>query len=597
MNLFCIEDPSDIVSLNLSGKDLYFVKEDDMVMFDSVIEIDASENLFNFDSFKTFPALKTLSLACNNIRTINLKPDTYSTLESLNLSYNDLHPNDIAHLGLLKNLKKLVLTGNNLRYIPETFSSSFVQTDKNGRKQVADKFPLLEELHLDNNQLTEEDSFNVLSILKKLKKLYLNNNQIESIPFLKIIGKNHVKQEFGKSYEKRKAKRAKSSNESSSYNPHHQSPVDISLNQQLVKSDLDLHRSKSFRNSFILEEDEEQDENEQEQSRVEKEDEQSKLPFSELSYINLSNNLIQEEDDLIGLASWPMLNEIILHDNPIVTKHVGYPPLLKKFLIDRLGINIQRTKTLGPLRVPLNLSTIKQENRIVNTVVPKIPRIPVNERILLAIQDGPKVNSSSDSEKPVTNKTNTNEEKGSFFMTQIDHDENSPQTVDEDDESSKESNEDIYDLLNNIEDENQIKVPSTVGGCVRALKNALDHPIIYRETCKDLQKPQPPYEPKKPKAPTETIKKEKLKPSINEVNSLLEKVKTRNFIDEIKLTDAIQSGLKHDKKLAEKLLKRVQDQYNLVRFESLNIAKSPKIDVNNILEIMKNIQTGKQNNS
>lgn len=51
---------------------------------------------------------------------------------------------------------------------------------------------------------------------------------------------------------------------------------------------------------------------------------------------------ISEEDDLIALASWPMLNEIIIYGNPIVYNNVGYPPLLKQYLIDRLGINVQK---------------------------------------------------------------------------------------------------------------------------------------------------------------------------------------------------------------------------------------------------------------
>lgn len=51
---------------------------------------------------------------------------------------------------------------------------------------------------------------------------------------------------------------------------------------------------------------------------------------------------IAEEDDLIPLVSWPMLNEVIIYGNPIVYNNVGYPPLLKQYLIDRLGINIHR---------------------------------------------------------------------------------------------------------------------------------------------------------------------------------------------------------------------------------------------------------------
>ena len=37
-----------------------------------------------------------------------------------------------------------------------------------------------------------------------------------------------------------------------------------------------------------------------------------------------------------------MLDEVLLYGNAIITKNVGYTPLVKKFLIDRLGINIHR---------------------------------------------------------------------------------------------------------------------------------------------------------------------------------------------------------------------------------------------------------------
>jgi hypothetical protein len=35
-----------------------------------------------------------------------------------------------------------------------------------------------------------------------------------------------------------------------------------------------------------------------------------------------------------------------------------------------------------------------------------------------------------------------------------------------------------------------------MGSCVRALRNILDHPLIFREACLELDKPQMPYDPK-----------------------------------------------------------------------------------------------------
>lgn len=154
--------------------------------------------------------MKNLNLACNNIKTIRLKHEDFFNLEviisisskfklivlkivffikSLDLSFNNLTPIDVAHLGILRNLKFLKLTGNNLEFLPDTFSKLYVHTKElvfclypivryflliylhnsyfSNKKMVSEKFPNLEELYLDNNKLKEEDSFDVLSVLKK----------------------------------------------------------------------------------------------------------------------------------------------------------------------------------------------------------------------------------------------------------------------------------------------------------------------------------------------------------------------------------------------------------------------------------------------
>ena len=51
---------------------------------------------------------------------------------------------------------------------------------------------------------------------------------------------------------------------------------------------------------------------------------------------------IHEEDALLAVAAWPMLVHLVIHNNPLTTSHNGDPPLLKRFLSDRLGIKLQR---------------------------------------------------------------------------------------------------------------------------------------------------------------------------------------------------------------------------------------------------------------
>lgn len=61
--------------------------------------------------------------------------------------------------------------------------------------------------------------------------------------------------------------------------------------------------------------------------------------FNSIEYCFLK---IEEEDDVMAVASWPSLTEIVLADNPLVQHHVGLPPLIESFLIDRLGMKIHR---------------------------------------------------------------------------------------------------------------------------------------------------------------------------------------------------------------------------------------------------------------
>lgn len=51
---------------------------------------------------------------------------------------------------------------------------------------------------------------------------------------------------------------------------------------------------------------------------------------------------VEEEEALLAVAAWPVLSELVIHSNPLTTDHSGDPPLLKRFLVDRLGIAIVR---------------------------------------------------------------------------------------------------------------------------------------------------------------------------------------------------------------------------------------------------------------
>lgn len=50
----CVEDPSDLCSVNISGKEISDVKEEDLTLFDNVAYVNASENFLPFGMYIFF---------------------------------------------------------------------------------------------------------------------------------------------------------------------------------------------------------------------------------------------------------------------------------------------------------------------------------------------------------------------------------------------------------------------------------------------------------------------------------------------------------------------------------------------------------------
>ncbi|KAF5405954.1 hypothetical protein PHET_00543 [Paragonimus heterotremus] len=66
-------------------------------------------------------------------------------------------------------------------------------------------------------------------------------------------------------------------------------------------------------------------------------------PFPALQYLDLSHNQICYEEHLLPVAVWPQLKEVVLHNNPVITRHSGMPRLLDRLLVRRLAINLRRS--------------------------------------------------------------------------------------------------------------------------------------------------------------------------------------------------------------------------------------------------------------
>ncbi|CAF1332882.1 unnamed protein product, partial [Didymodactylos carnosus] len=230
-----------------------------------------------------------------------------------------------------------------------------------GKKFVKERFPRLEELYLDDNKLVEDELFIYLACLKNLKRLHLQRNQIRTIPFLKVLQGRQIVQEFSKAAIKRKQLATQNS-------------MTNIFQRRLSGTGDELMKST------IVEEDEAT-------MNIPEEEELSiELPaFPELQYLDLSSNLIEEEDDVMAVASWPCLTEMLLTDNPLIRRNVGLPPLVESFLIDRLGIKVHRTEPPVTAGKQLYTKPVKR-HRKVSSVIPKVPKVPVDVMLSGAVK-------------------------------------------------------------------------------------------------------------------------------------------------------------------------------------------------------------------
>ncbi|XP_008943475.1 PREDICTED: X-ray radiation resistance-associated protein 1-like, partial [Merops nubicus] len=171
-----LKNPSDLCSVNISSQYLVSAKEDDFEKFYCVAFINAAENLLRLEPFRKFPGLRTLELSLNRLRDLKITAGDFLHLEDLDLSYNNLSPQDVWTLGDLSKLKVLRLTANGLRSLPLELAGSWDSAHL--------RFPSLEVLSLDDNRLSDPSVFVSLSRLCRLRELDLDRNGISAVPTL-----------------------------------------------------------------------------------------------------------------------------------------------------------------------------------------------------------------------------------------------------------------------------------------------------------------------------------------------------------------------------------------------------------------------------
>ncbi|XP_043338662.1 X-ray radiation resistance-associated protein 1 isoform X5 [Cervus canadensis] len=334
----CVKDPSDLCNVNVSGLKFSKAKEKDFKHFNSVIYINASENLLPLEAFHTFPILKELELAFNGIKTVYVKYGDFKSLEFLDLSFNSLTAEAICDLGILPHLRVLLLTGNGLTSLPPSLAVAEQEASVTSltTKRYILRFPALETLMLDDNKLSNPNCFVSLAGLRRLKKLSLDQNRIFRIPYLQQV---QLRDGSGDWVGGRGSPRKQP--------------------QSMVQPKSWIYEASDDQPDYTI-------------LPMKKDVDRTEVVFS--SYPGFSTSEIAKEDAILPVALFPSLCELIFHNNPLVTHTRGVPPLLKSFLQERLGIHLIRRKIV---KAKHHILMPRKDSRKVKNQVPKVPKQPM----------------------------------------------------------------------------------------------------------------------------------------------------------------------------------------------------------------------------
>ncbi|KAL4220511.1 X-ray radiation resistance-associated protein 1 [Mactra antiquata] len=671
----CVEDPTDLCSVNISGKEISDVKEEDLALFDNVAYVNASENYLPFEAFRGFPILRELEMPMNGLRSIKPNLGDYPSLEVLDVSYNNLSQDDILTLGLLPNIKVLHLTGNGLYGLPANMAMPLV--DEKTKKEHL-RFAKLEILLLDDNNLEDVSVFAALAGLTSLKHLNVEKNDLYYVPMLKSVEGKLVHNDSEKDARKLRRSAERGGRKSSARGTRSKEPTprqtslivkkesttDVPLPTPVLEESKGSENSESIKNTgngavqpdLLTEEftelshqitdielDKEITLNTVEDGNNEILGDGSQLPpFPDLRSLNLAYNKIEDEEALLAVAAWPMLVELIIHNNPLTTENSGDPPLLQRFLGDRLGIRIKRKKEPEIVKPPVEVKLKK--SRHVTTVVPKIPKLSVDDLLMLEAPKPPpmpkpqpmRTPSNIEPQKPLPpipgsphephpphvakdemsadgrSKVTKDEGQGqvkeekldgdAFFMTQVDEQEEEQfkqkKRSSKKDRKHKQDKDVVddkykgYEVLLDIDDDSNYSPPKDMPGNVKALKYALGHELVYRDPAVRLDRISKPVEPYRK---TEYLKGSPRVTQGQKKEQMLKEMRDRITTDEASLQEVLDGqskGLQKRFPDADRLLSEIQRRYNAVRVNSMKEARDAKKMLSGTVQEARRVDSG-----
>ncbi|XP_047608095.1 X-ray radiation resistance-associated protein 1 isoform X2 [Phacochoerus africanus] len=376
----CVKNPSDLCSINVSGLKFSQAKDKDFKHFNSVIYINASENLLPLEAFHTFPALKELELAFNCIKTVYVKYGDFKSLEFLDLSFNSLTVEAICDLGILPHLRVLLLTGNGLTSLPPNLAVTEQEASVTSltSKRYILRFPALETLMLDDNKLSHPNCFASLAGLRRLKKLSLDQNRIFRIPYLQQVQLRDGSGDWvGGRRSPRKGPQSRLQPKLWMFEASDDQPdyTVLPMKKDVDRTEVVFSSYPGFSTSEttkvcalppvfeILP-----------VNSLKARNQTLAPPFPELRCLSLAYNKIAKEDAVLPVALFPSLCELIFHNNPLVAHTRGVPPLLKSFLQERLGIHLIRRKIV---KAKHHILMPRRDSRKVKTQVQKVPKQPL----------------------------------------------------------------------------------------------------------------------------------------------------------------------------------------------------------------------------
>ncbi|XP_030055856.1 X-ray radiation resistance-associated protein 1 [Microcaecilia unicolor] len=710
MKTTSVNNPSDLCYVDLRDKNLTSAKDEDFKLFDCVVYISAAENRLALERFRAFSALRELDLSMNRIRNIMISKEDFPHLEFLDLSYNYLTKEDFLSLSVLPRLRVLYLTGNGL----DSLSSEMAFSEP--------KFPSLEILKLDDNKLTHPSVFVVLANLINLRQLYLDQNGLSEVPYLKrasspfhrpisnsinpigdelhhapdfsegelttdqqsafsssykLVSDNVSPNEDGFQYSPDCSVEEQASEQQSVFssyrpvsyniNPNEDefqyfpncSGEDLATEQQPSDEDVpdgdtmsqedgidDMEPPKKEcpgkKVDFTFPPDPVLDNPFLKQPCVDKHFSFLKLitdsrvslmqlnpatepPFPKLRFLSLADNKVTNEESLIAVAIFPVLSELVIHGNPLVTLKSGDPPLLTSFLQDQLRIKLIRRKSLEKER--LHIAIPVKAHRKVETYIPKVPKRPLmleapqhcyqdflsgrskligfgKESQLLAGHFSPvisvwkqqreetseNIQVSNSHHKARDKKTqdfllDPVAEEGnveSVFMTQVGDLPDVPCKPQrkKSKKLKKQSKEEMipekyrgYEELLDAKVDPDFTEPEGILGNVRALEQALKHLCVYRDPKAKLHCIQKPYIPKEKKLRLPAAPPRKSKAEV--LDEILTNMKNAQHFTDIPLAPLLKKKKAPRKEHGEALtlLKEVQVEYTKILEHSVKRAK------------------------